>query len=341
MNQFDIEDELDKKLAKAESDFEIVFIKRLKSILQQLAAMFRKYERDGVLTFTELNKYNRFQKEMERIAEVFTGDYKHIIKDMEELQETQYVAKYLLTAYLLSQTVPATEQGFTIPSTETIQVALLNPIKELTLPKIFEQHRNDTVRRINIEIAQGIQAGESYAKIAKRLEKEIGLAANKARTVARTEAGRARSIANERVYEKASKYIKTTKVWTSSLDMRVRRSHRSLDGQEADKNGVFKYQGNFATAPRLFVGANAASLNINCRCTTIIKVDGKLPEYRRGRDYMDDGYQQKLADRIDKYMGDNSMTYKQALKKAQKEIQPPSRVIPYVTYDEWLKEMGA
>lgn len=341
MDQFEIDERLDKQLAKAETDLEIVFAKRLKSILAQIAEMYRKYERDGMLTSTEMVKYNRFEKEIARITEALTGDYKRIVKDMEELQETQYVAKYLLTAYLLSQTVPATEQGFGLPSTEVIRTALLNPIKELTLPKIFENHRNDIVRRINIEIAQGLQAGESYSKMAKRLEKELGFASNKARTVARTETGRARSISNERVYEEASKYTQTVKVWASSLDTRVRRSHRSLDGEEADKNGVFKYQGNFATAPRLFVGTDAKSLNINCRCTVIIKVDGKLPEYRRGRDYMDDKYQQKLADRIDKYMGDSGMTYKQAVRRAQKEIQPPSRVIPYVSYDEWAKEFGA
>lgn len=69
-----------------------------------------------------------------------------------------------------------------------------------------------------------------------------------------------------------------------------------------------------------------------------MKVNGKLPENRRERDYMDDKYQQKLTDKIDQYMGDDGLTYVQALKKAQKEITPPTRVIPYVSYDEWLKE---
>lgn len=428
MDQFEIEDKLDVLLAKADTDIEKVFAKRLKSLLASIAEMYRKYEKNGVLGYTELNKYNRFQKEIDRYAKVLTEDYRALIKEMEELQETQYVMKFLLTAYLLDQVVadpepppaetieislldiiaslklpkPSEEKvkrtsrrirkefikgaglnepaekiakrlekhldfapgveidlsekltvaifkksepainpiGFDIPSVETVKTVLENPVKELRLLQVLEQHRNDTVRRINIELAQGIQAGESYSTIGRRLEKELGFASAKARTVARTEAGRARSIANEKVYERASEYTDTTKVWASALDGRVRSAHRSLDKKEADSNGVFTHGANFATGPRLFVGPDAARLNINCRCTVIVKVDGKLPEYRRARDYMDDKYQEKLTDRIDKFMGDNGLTYKQAVEKAQKEVKPPSRLIPYVSYEEWLEEMG-
>ncbi len=45
--------------------------------------------------------------------------------------------------------------GFKIPSVEVIQAAITNPVEYLTLPKIFEAaHRNDIIRRLNIEIAQ-------------------------------------------------------------------------------------------------------------------------------------------------------------------------------------------
>lgn len=336
MNQFEIEEELDKLLTIAETDLEKVFAKRLKTILFQLSEMYRKYEKNGELSFTELNKYNRFQKEMKLITDLMTEHYREVITAVQEQVETQYVAKYLLTAYLIEMSVSdATEMGFSIPTTELIKTVLLNPIAELTLPKIFEQHRNDIVRRINIEIAQGLMAGEGYTQMARRLEQALNFAANKARLVARTEAGRARSIAAEQVNEVASEYAETQKVWASMLDKRVRKAHQNLDGKEADRNGVFKYGPNFTTAPRLWVGPDSAALSIQCRCVIISKVNGMLPEYRRERDYMDAGYQQKLANRIDKYMADEGLTYKQAIKKAQKEIQPPSRVIPYVSYNEW------
>lgn len=337
MNQFDIEAALNELLMKAESDLEKVFTKRLQTILFSISEMYRKYEKNGELSFTDLNKQNRFQKEMKLISDTLSKDYSHIVKTMQKTVEQQYVTKYLMTAYLVEMSVTdGTEMGFSIPSLAAVKQVLLNPIEFLTLSKVMEQHRNDVVRKINIEIAQGLIAGEGYATIAKRLEKQVGFASKKARLVARTEAGRSRSIAAEKVLEQASEYAKLTKVWASMLDHRVRMTHRKLDGKEADKDGLFHYKANKTKAPRLWVGPDSAALSIQCRCILIVKVNGKLPEQRRERDYMDDKYQQKLADRIDKYMED--MTYKQALKKAQSEITPPSRVIPYVSYEQWEKK---
>ena len=338
MNQLDIEAALNELLMKAETDLDKVFTKRLQTILFSVSEMYRKYEKSGELSFTDLNKQNRFQKEMKLIADTLSKDYAHIIKTMQSTVEQQYVAKYLMTAYLVEMAVTdGTDMGFDIPSLPTIKQVLLNPIEFLTLPKIMEQHRNDIVRRLNIEIAQGLIAGEGYSTIAKRIEKQLGFSAKKAKLVARTETGRSRSIAAEKVLAEASNYAKMTKVWASMLDNRVRMTHRMLDGKEADKDGLFHHKANKTSAPRLWVGPDSAALSIQCRCVLIMKVNGKLPEQRRERDYMDDKYQQKLADRIDKLMHEDDMTYVQALKKAQREITAPSRVIPYVSYEEWAK----
>lgn len=59
--------------------------------------------------------------------------------------------------------------------------------------------------------------------------------------LARTEGGRVRSQADLAVEEQASKTAGLTKIWMSSLDTRVRKSHRKLDGQKADKDGYFHY----------------------------------------------------------------------------------------------------
>jgi len=69
-------------------------------------------------------------------------------------------------------------------------------------------------------------------------------------------------------------------------------------------------------------------------------VNGKLPEYRRGRDYMDDTYQKQLAARIDAYMSDLGLTYRQAFNKAYKEVKPPSVVIPFVSYESWRRQFS-
>ncbi|MFJ8513408.1 phage head morphogenesis protein [Lysinibacillus xylanilyticus] len=334
MNQQEINKILDEMEKKAEKDIEVVFNKRLKAILAQMLEMHRKFGKNGEASWTDVNKYNRFNQEMKLIAQQLNDDYKALIKLIRESEERLYIERYLMMAYLLQQST-GEEMGFKIPSVEVIQAALTNPVEFLTLPKVFEAHRNDIIRRLNIEIAQSLMAGESYTDMAIRIENAMGWTRKKAILVARTEGGRIRSQADLAVEEQASKTARLTKVWMSSLDTRVRKSHRKLDGQKADKDGYFHYGSWKSKAPRLW---GVASMDIQCRCHTIFMVNGKLPEYRRGKDYMDDTYQKKLAARIDAYMEDVGLTYKQAFNKAYKEVKPPSVTVPFMSYDDWKKQ---
>lgn len=336
MNQQEINKILDELEKKAEKDIEVVFNKRIKAILDQMLQMHRKFGKNGEATWTDVNKYNRFTQEMKLIAQELNVDYKAIIKLIRASEERLYIERYLMMAYLLEQST-GEEMGFQIPSIEVIQAAIDNPVEFLTLPKIFEAHRNDIIRRLNIEIAQSLQAGESYTEMAHRIENALGWSKKKAILVARTEGGRVRSLADLAIEEQASKTVRLTKVWMSSLDTRVRKSHRRLDGQKADKDGYYHYGKWKSKGPRLW---GIASMDIQCRCHSIYLVNGKLPEYRRGKDYMDDMYQKKLAARIDAYMEDLGLTYRQAFNKAYKEVKPPSVTIPYVSYNVWRKEFG-
>lgn len=67
------------------------------------------------------------------------------------------------------------------------KAALTNPVEFLTLPKVFEAHRNDIIRRLNIEITQGLQAGEIYIDVAIRIENDMGWTRKKGIVVARVE----------------------------------------------------------------------------------------------------------------------------------------------------------
>ncbi|PAF34211.1 hypothetical protein CHH69_16910, partial [Terribacillus saccharophilus] len=119
-----------------------------------------------------------------------------------------------------------------------------------------------------------------------------------ARRVARTEAGRVQSVSRMDAAEVASKFTKIQKVWSATLDMHTRSTHRHLDGQKADSEGYFHSGGARAQAPHLF---GVPSQDINCRCSVLFNVGGIMPEVRRAR--KDDG---------------------------------KTQVIPYQTYNEWF-----
>lgn len=331
-NQLDIIKRLDELIAQSEREVDELLGKRLKEILAMLSNMYSKFVESDESSYTDLNKYNRLAKELERIAQQLNEDYKQIVKQIEISQQRIYVEQYLMAAYLF-QVYQGTEDGFTLPSEDVIAAALANPIELLRLPKILEVHRNETIRKIQIEISQSLLAGEGYFKMAKRLENAIGISQNKARTVARTEGARAMSIADEAVTEEMRKYADIECMWLSTLDTRTRHEHRKLDGQKADADGYFYFKGMKAKGPTMW---GVAKMDINCRCVKIKLIDGQLPAVRRGRDYKDEGYQKRLKAQILAYM-DKGMTYAAAYMEADKRITPPNKVISFITYAEWAK----
>lgn len=298
-SQEEIDKFLDKKIASAEKEIDKMFANRLKEILFQLSKMYTKYGDKGTLSYTDLNKYGRFQKEMKAMSEAIGGDFKQLEKDIQGLMETQYIENFLRTAFLL-EFASQVEMGFNVPSITAVKEAIMNPIDLLKLPALMEFNRKEVTRRIRIDISTGLMAGEGYAEIAERIEKSLGFGSVKARRVARTEGGRAQSLGRLDSFNQGSEYAKIDKVWLATLDERTRHSHRKLDGKSADKDGYFHYNGHKALAPRLFM---VASLDINCRCSFMGKVNGKLPELRRER--LESG---------------------------------KSAVIPFQTYDEWYKK---
>jgi SPP1 gp7 family putative phage head morphogenesis protein len=340
MNQQEIDRRLDKLIDEAESDIDVVFAKRLKSILENVLRIHNRYVKDGEVTRTDFYKSTRYKAELRHIAEQINSDYEELYKDIQKLLQEQYIDNYLLTGYLFQmfasqEAEQRINMEYTIPSISTVNQAILNPIKELTLPNLLNNHRNEVIRKINIDIAQGIQAGEGYGTIAERLEKTLGFSRHKARTVARTEGSKVQTISRLDSAAHAEEHADLTKTWNATLDNDVRSSHRVLDDKEADEEGYFHYKGHKAKGPNLF---GVPELDINCRCQVLWLVGGKRPELRRARNYEDAGYQRKLADRIDEYMEDGK-TFKQAEKKALKEIKPPSIVVGYQSFDSWKSKL--
>lgn len=332
MNQNEIDKYLDDMITEAERELDKMFARRLKELLFQLREMYRKYSSGRELTFTDLNKYNRLQKETALIATAITEDYREVLKEIQGLMEAQYVENYLRSAYVYEFAAQST-MGFGMPSLEQIQQAIKNPIPQLTLPALLEFNRNELVRRISADISQGLLAGESYSDIAYRIEQSVGFGAAKARRVARTEGHRAQVQGRMDSAKEAAKHANLKKMWDGTLDSRVRKAHRKLDGTVIEMDEKFvSSAGGKGVAPGLMF--NAAD-DINCRCSVLYLVNGEKPEVKRARNYEDPKYQQKLADRIEKYMSDKGLTHKQAEKKAKREIKPPSLVVAYQTYEEW------
>lgn len=285
-NQEDIDRYINALIKKAEDEIEILFSRRLKQIKQEIEEMFSKYQSDDVyVTWTEFNKYNRLNKELNRIGQMLTQDYREVAKIIKQSQQNVYIEKYLMSLYLYEM-ASQTSMDFDIPTQAIIQKAIEQPVDLIKLVPTLERHRNNVLKKIRIEITKGIVNGKGYTHIAKALRDDLGMSKAQAQRVARTEAGRAMSQAGlDSAKVARDNGLQMYKRWYATKDTRTRHSHRHLDGQSLRLHEVFRSSGCTAQAPKLFKGAASAKENINCRCKLLYYIDeDDLPTVMRTKE---------------------------------------------------------
>lgn len=285
MNQEQLDKHIDKLIKQTENEAEKILARRLKYIKQAMAEMLDKYQSDDPhVTWTEFNKYDRFKKELQRIEELLQGDYSEIINLILLSQTTIYLNNYMRSLYMYEYT-SGIQMTFTVPSARQIANALAQPIDLIKLAPTFARHRKQVIEKLRGHIAQGVLAGNSYNQIANAINKDVGLSMRQARMVARTETARAQSVSSEDAAQTAKDNgARLVGYWDSTLDTRTRPSHRRLDGKQEDEAGNFRIGASYGPAPRLLVGVDSASQNINCRCKKLYKVNNQMPEVRRTKD---------------------------------------------------------
>lgn len=298
MDQNQIDKFLDEMIDAAELDIEVVFALRLKDIIHQVAGMYTKNQTGKVLTYADMTKYNKLTKELALISEKIHDLFSLLYGQVDALMQTQYLENYFRSAYLYEFEAQQ-KMGYGAINETVLATAIANPIPGLTLDALLEANRNDTIRRINIEITQGLIAGEDYSKMAKRIESTLNFSTVKAKRVARTEAHRCQVQGRIDSANQAAKYVDMTKMWDSTLDRKTREWHQKLDGKVVGKDEDFVTDKGKGPAPGKM---NNAADDINCRCTVLFLVDGRKPSVRRER--LEDG---KTA------------------------------IIPYTTYEDWYK----
>lgn len=286
-NQNDIDNYIDQLIKRAESELEILFSRRLKQIQQEIADMFEKYQSDDVhVTWTEFNKYNRLNKELIRIGEMLTEDYREVAKTIRQTQQNAYIEKFLMSLYLYEM-ASQTSMQFDVPTASVITKAIEQPIKYIELTGTLKKHRSNVLKKIRIEITKGIVNGKGYTHIAKALRDDLGMSKAQAQRVARTEAGRAMSQAglDSAKVAKDNGLSGMKKRWLATKDNRTRDTHRHLDGKAIDIDDNFHSSGCVGQAPKLFVGDASVKENINCRCKLLYYFDeDELPTVMRTKD---------------------------------------------------------
>ena len=126
-------------------------------------------------------------------------------------------------------------------------------------------HHNANTRYDLINItAGGIEAGDSYTTITKKVAEKFLTDYSKSYTIARTEGHRIYETTKYDTMEEVNKPLELVKTWHDVGDERVRHSHQSLSGKTIPFDEEFvSPSGSRALRPGEF---GVAEDDINCRC---------------------------------------------------------------------------
>lgn len=250
-----------------------------KDALKNIKVEIKQY----IDAYDELSFSKRLEVEQQinaakRIDEILWG-----LSDKKNPAISQYISGEVTTGYYgawyaleeaenLQLNFPVLNEGY-------IENLVEKKVAGKTFSKRMYEHRDDLAEKVTTALLNGAVKGKGYSSVAKEIGELTEADYKQSLRIARTEGGRVQSTAKQKAYKEAvNKGVKMEKMWLSTLDKKTRHSHQELDGQTVAVDGKFNFNGYTADAPRLF---GNASLDINCRCTTIAVVNGLTPELRK------------------------------------------------------------
>ena len=151
-------------------------------------------------------------------------------------------------------------------------------------PKQLEREALEEVRRMKTSILQttnnklraaidkGLAEDYTLAELQQAVVNNSAFTPVRAMAIARTESTRMASVAGQRAYDMAEAGgVKLEKMWLTARDELVRDAHRHIENEQKwiPAKALFVSDGATASGPG---GFGVASLDINCRCTTVARV---------------------------------------------------------------------
>ena len=262
-----IETLLDAQIEGSENVLVKRYAKLLNEIRLELSKVFEQYEKDGVLTYSEMAKYDRLRKFLSTVNLLLSVNYKDVKTVIYGVLESVYKEGYYRTAWAV-ETDSLSKLAYAAVTADVVTAMIENPISGLTLSQTLEKNRINIIYKIQQEITQGLVKGETYKTMATRLKESIEADASKAMRIVRTEAHRASETGKlDSASHANNNGVIMNKTWNSVGDERVRRTkkadHTKLNDKTIPVNDDFE-QGRGKGKGCGMMGA--AEHDINCRC---------------------------------------------------------------------------
>lgn len=256
-----LNEESNKRLGFYERTLRRAYTSLLRDMNNVIANTYAKLDDNDLIN--SLMKYHRKDNVEQVLTDLINEFSKAKYKGMYNQLRDQLLFAY---SYYHTSLVEVAAKSFSLTplKKEWLTATIENEITGLTLKETLQRDRQNIIYSIKSNLIQGVNNGESYSTMAKRMQKVVNNDYQKAVRIARTEVHRCREAGT---YESALKGeqagIKQMKTWNSSNDGRTRREHRRLDGKTIPMDEYFRV----GSAKALKPGATGrAEHDCNCRC---------------------------------------------------------------------------
>ena len=260
-NKIDRETELiEKRFIK---ELETQYTTAYKNVKKEVLEAYGKYSKDGVLTYTEMTKYDRLTKLMNNIdaevAKLNRGMYSKHLSHTWNI----YSTNHNLMGDVINEGL-GISKSFGIINRDAVIESLLTPLDKGALEDLTYQTR----KRLRDSITQSLIKGEGIRPMTKSIANAIDVNANRAVRIARTETVRVMNKARLEVIQKAeTETVKLKKRWVATTDGRTRDTHRRLNRKTVGSDEDFKPGLAYPGDPRA-----DPSETVNCRCSLATEV---------------------------------------------------------------------
>lgn len=254
--------------------------------------MLKRYERlllakERKLKANYKESYRKLEREFKQIfdyVEASSGDYQLTLDDLSRDVLKFKTASAMRDLYLGNEALIRStfDEIFDLAHDKSIEAlgakeSLVGIAKAIDRAAIIDKsiagvdwtarlrHASENTRYDLINVmAGGIEAGESYGDITKKVAKKFAMDYGQADRLVRTEGHRIYQTTTYETMESVAGQVQMFKTWHCVRDERVRDSHQALDGKQVPFDVDFESQtGAFASRPGEF---GVPSEDINCRC---------------------------------------------------------------------------
>lgn len=286
--KLDAQDRAVRKLISNESLLILSEIRKaLRNVRASLGEIYAKYG-DNV-THQEMMKFNRLSKYEKQLIDEIKRLSGITLTSISNSLSKVFEESYYRTGWALEKET-LFKFGFRELNRDVIKASVENPLDRVGWKFRSNQHHVTTIMRMRSELTQGLIEGKGFSRTAGEIKGRLNNLANDILRIVRTEGhrvlvkGRLEGI--ERAEAASGRLgVKVVRVLSSVLDSRTRSQSSSMDGQEADENGLFLYPNGVRGLPGQ---TGVPGYDINDRETVIVRID----ESERSKNYKNEALSQ-------------------------------------------------